>query len=322
MRLRAFTIALLAIVCALFLLDTTAAYPDKPVRLILVVAAGTSPDIVGRLVAARMSDVMGQQFVVDNRPGAAGAIGIEAVARATPDGYTLTQCGPSLATMPALDRRLPFDPVRGFTRIAVYGMVPYVLVVHPSVPARNVAEFIGYAKANGGKLKYASTGIAYGAHLTMERFKSTAGVDMLHVPYKSGAQAMMELTAGQVQAMFVVPPAQLPNINTGKVRALAVASARRSPQLPDVPTFIELGYTDFEATSWWGLCGPAKMPSAVTMALISAIAKTLATPELRQRLADQGVEIPKIAGAEFDVFFEKEVVRWGKAVKDSGIARE
>jgi len=306
----------------LALAAAAAAYPDKPVRLIAGNAPGAATDTVARIFAMKMSEVMGQQFVVDNRPGAGGVIGMEAVARSTPDGYTLYICGIGQSIRPALHRKLPFDTVRDFTRLSLYGAVPNVLVVHPSVPVRTLGEFVSYAKANPARLKYASSGVGLSPHLTMEFFKTTAGIDLVHIPYKSGAQGNNEVLAGQLQTQFANLPSHLPNIKAGKIRALAVTTAHRNTQLPDVPTFVESGYPGFEVTVWYGMCGPAKVPKAVVDVLSAGAAKALAAPDLRQRFADQGVEPRPVAGSDFDAFFKKEVARWAKVVKDAGITPE
>ena len=299
-----------------------AAYPEKPVRFILPNAAGAATDTIARIFAAKLGEIMGQQFIIDNRPGAGGIIAVEAVAKATPDGYTLLQCGISQAISPALSRKLPYDVRKDLARIAQYGAVPNVLVVHTSVPARNLQEFVEYAKKNPGKMQYASPGIGFTPHLTMEMFKTSAGISLLHVPYKSGSQAIADVLGGQVQAQFNNLPSQLPNIKSGKVRALAVTSPQRSTQLPNVPTISESGYPGFEMTVWYGMCAPAKTPKALLAQLESGVSKSLAAADLRQRFADQGVEPRLIAGVAFDEFYNNEVVRWAKVVQAAGIKPE
>jgi tripartite-type tricarboxylate transporter receptor subunit TctC len=296
-----------------------AAYPEKPVRMILPNAPGAATDTVARIFTGKLSEVMGQQFIVDNRPGAGGIIAVETVVKATPDGYTLLQCGISQAISPALRRKLPYDVSRDLARIAQYGAVPNVLVIHSSVPARTLAEFVQYAKRNPGKLRYGSPGIGFTPHLTMEMFKSAAGIDLQHIPYKSGAQAISELLGGQIHAQFNNLPSQLPNIKSGKIRGLAVTSAQRSAQLPEVPTVSESGYPGFEMTVWYGLCAPARTPRDVLKRLQDGVATTIAAPELRSRFAGQGVEPRAVTGAEFDAFYRAEVARWAKVVREAGI---
>jgi tripartite-type tricarboxylate transporter receptor subunit TctC len=296
-----------------------AAFPEKPVRMILPNAPGAATDTVARIFTTKLSEVMGQQFIVDNRPGAGGIIAVETVAKATPDGYTLLQCGISQAISPALRRKLPYDVWRDLARIAQYGAVPNILVIHSSVPARTVAEFVQHVKQNPGKLRYGSPGIGFTPHLTMELFKSVAGIDLQHIPYKSGAQAITELLGGQIHAQFNNLPSQLPNLRSGKIRGLAVTSAQRSTQLPDVPTVAESGYPGFEVTVWYGLCAPARTPKAVLTILQDGVVKVIAAPDLRQRFADQGVEPRAITGAQFDGFYKSEVTRWAQVVREAGI---
>jgi tripartite-type tricarboxylate transporter receptor subunit TctC len=269
-----------------------------------------------------MSEILGQQVVVDNRPGAGGIIGMEVVARAAPDGYTLYNCAIGQAIRPAMHTRLAFDVIRDFTRVSLYGAVPNILVVNPSVPVRTLDEFVGYARANPGKLKYASSGIGLSPHLTMEYFKTLAKIDLLHVPYRTAAIGVNDLIAGQVQTQFSNFPTQLSNIKLGKVRAIAITALKRHEQLPEVPTFDESGYPGFEITVWYGLCGPAKMPAAIVGRLEGAVAKALAAPDLRQRYFEHGVEPRGWAGAKFDAFYKSEVARWVKVARDAGIKPE
>ncbi len=301
---------------------SSAGYPEKPVRMILPNSPGAATDTVARIFTSKLSEVMGQQFIVDNRPGAGGIIAVETVVKATPDGYTLLQCGISQAISPALKRKLPYDIWHDLARVAQYGAVPNVLVIHSSVPARTLAEFVQYAKQNPGKMRYGSPGIGFTPHLTMEMFKAAAHIDLQHIPYKSGAQAITELLGGQIHAQFNNLPSQLPNIKSGKIRALALTSAQRSAQLPDVPTVSESGYPGFEMTVWYGLCAPAKTPKDVLKVLQDGVIKTTAAPDLRSRFAGQGVEPRAITGADFDAFYKAEVSRWAKVVKDAGITAD
>jgi len=294
-------------------------YPDKPVRMILPNAAGASTDTIARIYAAKLSEVMGQQFIIDNRPGAGGIIAVETVIKATPDGYTLLQCGISQAISPALKRKMPYDTARDLARITQYGAVPNVLVVHSSVPAKTLAEFVKHAKQNPGKMRYASPGIGFTPHLTMEYFKAVAGIDLLHIPYKSSAQGIADVLGGQVHTQFNNLPSQLPNIKTGKIRAIAVTSAQRTAQLPDVATISESGYPGFEMTVWYGMCAPVKTPKETLAKLEAGSAKAIAAQDLRQKFSDQGVEPRAISGSAFDAYYKAEVVRWAKVVKEAGI---
>lgn len=288
--------------------------------MIMPNAPGAATDTVARIFAAKLGEIMGQQIVIDNRPGAGGIIAVETVVRATPDGYTLLQCGTSQAISPALRRKLPYDPWRDLSRIAQYGAVPNVLVVNTSVPVKTLAEFVSYAKQNPGKMRYATPGIGFTPHLTMEYFKSVAGIDLQHIPYKSSSQGISDVIGGQVHTQFNNVPTQLTNIRAGKVRPIAVTSQQRSSQLPDVPTFSESGYPGFEVTVWYGLCAPAKTPKTVLTALEGGVGKALAAPDLRQRFADQGVEPRAVLGAAFDAYYKAELARWSKVVKEAGIS--
>lgn len=299
-----------------------AGYPERPVRLILGTGAGAAPDVTARIYTAKMTELLGQQIVVDNRPGAGGIIGMDVVSRANPDGYTLVGCSLGQAIRPALYKKLPFDPLNDFTRITLYGAVPNILVVHPSVPVRTLKEFVAHAKANDGKFRYASSGVGLSPHLTMEYFKSIAGFNILHVPYKVGAQATQDVMAGEVHTQFNNLPSQLVNIKAGKVRPIAVTSMKRQPQLPDVATFNESGFKGFEITVWYGLCGPAKTQPAVVKRLADATHKALAANDLLQKYNEQGVEPRDWSGDKFDAFYKAEIARWAKVVKIAGIVPE
>ena len=313
---------ILAAVAAFAAFSAHAEYPEKPIRLILGTGAGGAPDITARIFAAKLGEILGQQIVVDNRAGAGGVIGMEAVARAAPDGYTLYNCAVSQAIRPAMHKNLPFDVVRDFTRISMYGAVPNVLVVHPSVPVKTLKEFVSYARANPGKLRYGSSGVGLSPHLTMEYFKTLTKIDLLHVPYKTGQQAVTEVIAGEVHTQFNNLPTQLVNIKAGKVRPIAITTLKRHESLPNVPTFDESGYPGFEITVWYALCGPAKMPVAITSKLATSVAKALSAPDLRQRYLEQGVEPRDWHGEKFDAFYKAEVARWMKVARDAGIKPE
>lgn len=320
--------AAIAAIGGLMLLDTVpaiaagAAYPQRPVRLILGTGAGAAPDVTARIYAAKMTELLGQQFVVDNRPGAGGIIGMDVVSRAAPDGYTLVGCSLGQAIRPALRKQLPFDPLKDFTRISLYGAVPNILVVNPSVPVRSLKEFVAHAKANDGRFRYASSGVGLSPHLTMEYFKTLAGFSILHVPYKVGAQATNDVIAGEVHTQFNNLPSQLTNIKAGKVRPIAVTAMKRQPQLPDVPTFDESGYKGFEVTVWYGLCGPAKTQPAVVKRLVDATNQALVSKDLLSKYNEHGVEARNWSGEKFDAFYKAEIGRWAKVVKTAGIEPE
>lgn len=297
-------------------------YPQRPVRLILGTGAGAAPDVTARIYGAKMSELLGQQFVVDNRPGAGGIIGMDVVSRAAPDGYTLVGCSLGQAIRPAMHSKLPYDTVADFTRITLYGAVPNVLVVHPSVPVRNLKEFVAHARAQEGRFRYASSGVGLSPHLTMEYFRTLAGFNILHVPYKVGAQATQDVMAGEVHTQFNNLPSQLVNIKAGRVRPIAVTSTRRQQQLPEVPTFEESGFKGFEVTVWYGLCGPAKTQPVVVKRLVEATGQALAAADLLLKYNEQGVEPRSWSGAQFDAFYKAEITRWATVVKAAGIVPE
>lgn len=301
---------------------SAAGYPERPVRLILGTGAGAAPDVTARIFTAKLTELLGQQFVVDNRPGAGGIIGMDVVSRAAPDGYTLVGCSLGQAIRPALRKQLPFDPLKDFTRITLYGAVPNVLVVNPSVPVRSLKEFVAHAKANDGRFRYASSGVGLSPHLTMEYFKTLAGINILHVPYKVGAQATNDVIAGEVHTQFNNLPTQLTNIKAGKVRPIAVTAMKRQTQLPDVPTFDESGFKGFEVTVWYGLCGPAKTQPAVVKRLVDATNQALSAKDLLFKYNEHGVEARNWSGDKFDAFYKAEIARWAKVVKTAGIEPE
>src|SRR4030095_5020494 len=264
-------------------------YPTKPIRLVVPFPPGGATDILARDVAQKLSDAWGQSFVVDNRPGAGGNIGSELVAKAAPDGYTLEMGTVGTHAINAsLYAKMPYDHVKDFVPVILVAGVPNVLVVNPSVPVNSVAELIAYAKANPGKLNFASSGNGTSIHLSGELFKVMAGVQITHVPYKGSAPALQDLLGGQVQLMFDNLPPSLPQIKAGKLKALAVTSTTRAAALPDVPTMAESGLPGFEASSWFGVLAPAGTPPAIVAKLNAEIGKWLASPEAKEKLAKQG----------------------------------
>ena len=293
-------------------------YPNKPGRLILPFGAGGSTDVVGRLFAARFSEAWGQTVVVDNRAGAAGIIGTELGARAPADGHTILTYGINQAITAGLHSKLPYDHLRDFTLISLYATMPNILCVTPSLPAANVAEFVKLAKANPGKFKYASSGIGASPHLTMELFKSVAGVDLIHVPYKVSSQGYTDTISGQIQAFFFNLPGPLPHIKSGRLRALAVTSAKRAEQVPDLPTIMESGIPDFEVTVWQGYAVPKGTPQKYVATIHAAMMKALASPDLRKRFFDAGVAAAPVTPEVFRKFVEDETAKWKKAITLSG----
>jgi len=295
-------------------------YPAKTVRYVVAFAAGDSPDIVARLVADRMTRLWDQQIVVENRVGAGGTIAGAAVANATPDGYTLFHCNiASSAIAPAVYPKLPYDPIRDFAMVSRIATTANALIVHPSLPAKSVAEFIAYAKAHPGKLSYGSPGVGTSPHLSMELFKMTSGINVVHIAYKGAMPALADLMGGQIPGMLANLPALLPHIVSGKIRALAVTSATRSARLPAVPTMLESGVADYVVTAWYGMCAPAATPVPILDKLHADLTKTLQAPDVQQRLADLVIEVAPTSRDEFTAFIRSEMARWAKVVRDSGI---
>ena len=294
-------------------------FPNHPIRLLVGLPPGGSTDAIARIVASKLGDALGQHVVVDNRTGASGLIASEIAARAPADGHTLLFGASFYSEVYAsLERRLPYDPVRDFAPISLVTKVPNVLIVHPALPVRTVADFIAYAKSRPGKLNYASSGNGSSAHLSMELLKKQVGIDVVHVPYKGAPQALVDLLAGEISVMFGNVPSQIPHLKSGKTRALAVTGAIRNFQLPDVPTMIEAGVPDFEITIWYGVFTPARVPPAILSVLNSALIQSLAAPDVRQRMAVQGAEPTPTTRDEFAAFQKAEVAKWAKVVKDWG----
>ncbi len=295
------------------------AYPTKPIRIVVPFPPGGATDLLARDVAQKLTDAWGQSVIVDNRPGAGGNIGSELVAKAAPDGYTLEMGTVGTHAINAsLYAKMPYDHVKDFVPIILVAGVPNVLVVNPSVPVNSVAELIAYAKANPGKLNFASSGAGTSIHLSGELFKVMAGVDVTHVPYKGSAPALQDLLGGQVQFMFDNLPPSLPHIKAGKLRALAVTSTTRAPALPDLPTMAESGLPGFEASSWFGLLAPAGTPPAIVAKINAEVAKWLATPEAREKLAKQGANAAGGTSEDFAKHIAAETAKWAKVVKASG----
>ncbi len=300
--------------------QTKSAYPTKPVRYLIPFAVGGTNDIVGRIVAQKLSELFGQQVVVDNRGGAGGTLAAEVVAHAAPDGYTILQGNPGPSTIAAsLTRNLAYDPVRDFAPVTLVSVAPLVLVVHPSLPARNVKEFIALAKSKPGRFNYATSSQGSINHLAMELLQEAAGIEVLHVPYKGTGAAMTDLLAGQIQMTLAgIPPVQ-EFLNTGRLRALAVSGAKRAELLPETPSFVELGYRDVEAYTWTGLLLPSRTPSGIVTRWHTETVKVLREPAVRERFRALGVEPVGNTPAEFAVFLKDETAKWARAVKKAGI---
>jgi tripartite-type tricarboxylate transporter receptor subunit TctC len=299
-------------------------FPSRPIKLVVPHAAGGNSDAFGRILAQRLSERIGQQVVVENRPGAGGTVASGQVAKSAPDGYTLVVADNGThAIAPTLyGSRLQYDVFKDFTPITLAATFPTVVMVHPSVPAKTPKEFVALVKSQPGKLTYSSAGTGNGSHLTLELFRTAAGgLNMVHIPYKGGAPAVQALLAGDVQLTAVSVNTGLPHIQSGKVRALGLASSKRSPALPDVPTFAENGIP-FDGDSWLAVVGPAGIPADVATKLQAEIAAVLNQPDTKERLAKIGLEVVASSSADFTKVLQRDVPKWGKAVKDSGAVVE
>jgi tripartite-type tricarboxylate transporter receptor subunit TctC len=295
------------------------AYPNKAIRIIVPFPPGGAVDILGRAIGAKLSEQLGQPVTIDNRPGAGGALGGEAAARSAADGYTLLMGSTTTMSINQyLYAKLPYDPARDFVPVTLVAFVPHMLVVGPSVPVQNLREFIAYAKANPGKLNYASAGNGTPHHIAAEMFKQMTGTDLVHIPYKGTGPAVTDIVGGQVSFMSVEMLAAMPMVSAGKMRALGVATPRRNPGAPDVPTIAEAGLPGFEVTSWYGVVAPAGTPREVTTKLAAEIAKAVASADFRERLAGMGATPVGNTPEEFGVFMRRESEKWEKAVKASG----
>ena len=295
------------------------AYPAKPVRLVVPFPPGGVTDIVGRLLAQKLGEALGQQVVVENRGGAAGAIGAVAVAKSAPDGYTLLMATATHAINATLVPNSGFDLVKDVAPVSLAASVPLLLAVHPGVPARDVKELVAFAAAKPGQVNFASGSTGSASHLAGEMLKAMAKVDMVHVPYKGGSLGIQDLVGGQVQLMFENMPSILPFVQAGKLRGLAVTGARRSPAAPELPTMIESGYPGFEAGSWYGLFAPAGTPKDIMARLNADMVKALRAPETRKLLGAQGAEAIGNSEAEFAAFIQAEIAKWGRVIKSAQV---
>ncbi|WP_120966322.1 tripartite tricarboxylate transporter substrate binding protein [Comamonas sp. lk] len=294
-------------------------FPSKPLTIVVPFAAGGTTDILARIVSQALQQELGQTVIVDNKPGAGGNIGAAAAARAAADGYTLFMGTVGTHAINAsLYQKPGFDPIKDFAPLTRVATVPNLLVANPKQPFKTVKEMIAYAKANPGKLNYGSSGSGSSIHLSGELFRSMTGLDMVHVPYKGSAPAITDLLGNQIAVMFDNMPSAIQHVRSGKLRPIAVTTAKRSPELPDVPTVAEAGVPGYEATSWFGLWTQAKTPAAVQQRLHAAIAKVLKDPAVIKKINDQGGDIMIDTPAEFAAYIKAESAKWGKVVKDSG----
>src|SRR5256712_9530853 len=314
--------------CALAALAISASaqaqvYPAKPIRMIVAYPPGGGTDIVGRMLAQKLGEPLGQSVLVKNRGGASGNIGTELTARAVPDGYTILMgnVAPN-AIHVSLFKNLPFDPVADFVPVSLVASTPNILVVHPSIPARTVKQVIALAKAKPGTLNFASAGVGSSSHLAGELFRILAGADIVHVPYKGAGPAMVDVLSGQVQLYFATMPAAMPHVKSGKLAPVAVTSAKRSHALPELPTTAEAGVPGYEASTWYGVLAPAHTPAAVIARLHEKIVRILAVSETRARLADQGFEPVGSSPEEFGAYIKSEIAKWEQVIGDAGIRPE
>lgn len=296
-----------------------AAYPAKPIRYIVPVAAGGGSDMVGRTVTERWGNLLKQTFVVDNQGGGGGVIACQATARAAPDGYTLMQGYVATHGTSPATRKLPYDAVKDFTPIGMIGGTPNVLVVNAALPVKNVKEFIEYLRKNPGKVSYGSAGAGSLTHLTMELFKQQINSFMVHIPYRGIAPAFTDLIGGQTQAMFPGLAAAVPHIRSGRVRPLAVTGLQRHPQFKDVPTLDESGFKGFDAQQWYGVVGPAGMPAAIVKQLNETLATVLRAPDLREKLSVEAVEPMVMTPEQFGEFIRADIARWTKLARERNI---
>ncbi len=324
MRLCSFVVRWLFIGMAVYgLAAATAAraqkYPERPIRVIVPFSPGGAADVPGRVLLAKLSDALGQQVVVDNRPGAGSTIGADLVARAAPDGYTLLMISNTHVISASLYKKLRYDAINDFTPVLQFGDAPNVLVVHPSLPVKSVKDLIAMAKARPGQIDYASSGNGSSQHLFMALFTMLAGINMNHVPYKGSGQARADLVSGQVMVGMPGISSVVQNIEAGRLRALAVTSAKRSPQLPDVPTLAEAGVKGYEASLWLGLVGPAGLPEGVVTRLNSEVAKLLKDSEIQAQFQKIGTEVVYRPAREWGPYLQAERRKWAGVVKATGV---
>ncbi len=294
------------------------AYPNRSIRLIVPFAAGGGADIIGRVVAQKLTEAFGQQVIVDNRAGAAGNIGAELAAKSAPDGYTLLLVGPNHTTNISLFSKLNYDPVKDFEPVTLVTAAPYVLLVHPSLPARDLKTLISLARSKPGQLIYGSAGNGTAGHLAMESIKTQAKIDMLHVPYKGSPPLQSDLIGGQVAAGFDNVLSSAPHVKAGRLRALAVSGVKRSPALPDVPTIAQSGLPGFDVTVWQGVLAPAATPREIVARLHTEILGALQKPDVQSRMAALGVDIVGGPPAEFAAFIKRDIEKWALVIKAAG----
>jgi tripartite-type tricarboxylate transporter receptor subunit TctC len=308
-----------ALLSACVYAQTAAQYPTKPIRIVVPQSAGASTDLTARLIAQKLNGVLGQSVIVDNRPGAGSIIGTDLVTKAAPDGYTLLVVASSITLNPTLHKDLPFDPVRDLAPITQLSSFPNMLVVYPAVPVKTVKDLIALAKSKPAALNYGSSGTATGTHLSAELFKYMTGVDMVHVPYKGGGPGIQALLGGQVQLYFATIVSVLPHVRGGKLRAVAVTTAMRSPAAPDVPTIAESGVPGYDHGPWNGFLAPAKTPRAIIVRLNEEVARIIHAPETKAVFTNEGAEPVGNKPEEFAAIIKNETAKWAKVIRAAGI---
>jgi len=303
-------------------LASAADYPTRSIRYIVPQGAGGSSDTLARLVTQKLSESLGQQVITDNRPGATGIIGTEIVARAAPDGYTLLQVATSHATNPALSTKMPFDPIRDFTPVTLLSQAPNLWIVHPSLPVKNMRELIALAKTRPGEINYSSSGTGSSQHLAGELLKSMAHIDIVHIPYKGSPPALIDLLGGRVVLMCSTIAPAMPLAKSGKLRALAVTSLKRSAAVPEIPTVAESGLPGYEATAWQGVLAPAGTPRDVIVKLNTEMVRIINQPDVRKHLGDQGYEPAGNSPEQFAEYIKSEIAKWTRVIKAAGLKAE
>jgi len=314
------------LLCAAALLAASASaqqYPAKPIRFIIAQAPGGQNDVQVRIIGQKLAEALGQPMVYDNRAGAGGQIGFELLAQTPADGYTIAMGSIStLSVIPMMPRKPRYDPLRDFAPVTLVSTSPYVVTTHPSVPVRNIKQLVALARSKPGAIAYASSGVATGIHLTTELFMMTAGINMVHVPYKGGAPAATDLIAGQVAVMFNNVITAVPHVRVGRLRALAVTTAKRSPALPEAPTVGESGYPGFESNSWQGIVTRAGTPGTIVTRLNSEAVRVLQLPEVRNPIVSQGNDIAASTPEEFAAYIRREMEKWGKVIQTAGVKND
>jgi tripartite-type tricarboxylate transporter receptor subunit TctC len=304
-----------------FLAGSSAAqtYPTKPIRIIVPYAPGGSTDVLFRIFAPRLSEVLGQQALIDNRPGAASTIGLDIVAKSPPDGYTIGVANIAYGANPSIYRKMPFDSEKDLAPVGLVSIVPMVLSVHPSIPAKTVKEYVALAKSQPGNLAYGSAGNGSANHLATARFAHMAGINLQHVPYKGGGPAVVAIVGGEISTLFATIPSAIQHFKSGRLRALGVSSAKRNAALPDLPTVAEAGVPGYEAIEWQGVMVPAGTPRDVILKLNQAFIRIAGMPDVKERVAALGSDLVTSTPEEFDAFVKRELAVWSKVVKDVGI---